>query len=140
MPHANFFEFLADSIDLLKKESSENYLQLASALAGLQASISTGLEKRLVYFDGNQFVVTTDLSNPDIDVVFRNDVIIDLIDGRYSLEKAVLDDAVFVKGTVVMLEKFYSALSIYLQGALRSRSFPFLLANYRRAVSTEDSQ
>jgi hypothetical protein len=138
MPPTDFFGFLTESLDLLDKESRESYLRLVSALGGLRASISTGAKKRLVYFDGDRFVVATDLLNPDIEVVFRDDAVIDLIDGNCSLEQAVLNDAIFVRGAMSILEKFYFALGIYLQCALRSRSFPALLSRYRQAVATEE--
>jgi hypothetical protein len=137
MPQADFFWFLAKSMDALKNESLPSYLRLSKVLEGLRASISAGVKKRLVYFDNGQFFVTSDAEGPNLEIVFRDNAVIDLIDGKYSLEQAVLAEAIFVKGSVATLEKFHSALNLYLNGALRAPSFPRLLSRYRRTIGEQ---
>jgi hypothetical protein len=136
MPPTDFFWFLSQSIDLLEKESSQNYSQLAAELNGLRASISAGEDRRLICFDEGRFFIDADAENHDIEVVCGTHTILELLDGKYSLEQALLDEVLFIKGNVGILGKFSNALSIYCNGALRSPGFLGLLSQYRHAVSS----
>jgi hypothetical protein len=131
---ADFFWFLARSLQLLKKESRENYVRLASELGTLRTSICADAKAQLVYFDSGEFVVAGVSSNADIEVVFESKAVIDLIDGKYSFEESLLRNDIFIKGNVDALERFHSARGIYLNGALRAPSFPMLLLQYRRTL------
>ncbi len=127
----DFFSFLSRSIDLLKVDSGENYLRLATTLNGLSASVSTGGESRRVYFDRRQLVIDETLASSDIEIAFHEQAVLDLIDGKYSLEQSVLNGTIFIRGSVDAIDKFHSALRIYLNGALRSQGFVELLSGYR---------
>ena len=135
MPQDDFFWFLVKSIDILKQESSAHYLQLSRELKGLRAKISTGMKKQFVYFDNGQFFVTSDAAKPDIEVVIADHTVLNLIDGKFSLEQAILTEAIFLKGSIATLEKYRCALAAFLDGALRAPSFIPLLSHYRRTVS-----
>jgi hypothetical protein len=135
MPSADFFSFLSKSIDLLKRESGENYARLAAELKGLRINISASANARLAYFSGGQFVIESDLERADIWLEFEECTILAVIDGKYSLEEAVLGGEIFIRGNVRKMETLHSALAVYLDGALRSPGFPELLADYRRAFS-----
>jgi hypothetical protein len=134
MPPTDFFGFLARSIDLLKQESCENYERIAIELQGVLTSVSTGTNTRLVWFDDGQFAMETNAADADVWIEFEEPAILDLIDGKYSLEQAVIDGGIFIKGNVRTIEEFYTALTAYLNGALRSPGFPALLADYRRTL------
>ena len=134
MPPTDFFGFLARSIDLLKQESCENYERMATELQGVHTSVSTGTNERLIWFDDGQFAMETDPADADVWVEFEEPAILDLIDGKYSLEQAVIGGDIFIKGNVRTIEKFHTALTTYLNGALRSPGFSALLADYRRTL------
>lgn len=135
MPPTDFFGFLARSIDLLKQESCESYERMATELQGVLTSVSTGTNARLVWFDDGQFAMETGPADADIWIEFEESAILDLIDGKHNLEEAVIGGDIFIKGNVRTIEKFYTALTAYLNGALRSPGFLALLTDYRRTLS-----
>jgi hypothetical protein len=132
MGQGDFFWFLEHSMRLLRKEASENYLRMSSY--ELRAGIAVHGNKRVAYFDGSRFIVSGELSNYDIEIVVTDKAVIDLIDARCSLNKALRDDMICLKGKLPVLDKFHSCLGLYLNGALRSPGFPKLLSEYRRMI------
>jgi hypothetical protein len=137
MPYADFFYYLSESLDLLKHESRENYERLAAGLNDLRINICAGRKTRIAYFGEGQFVIEPDGRLADIWLEFDEGTILQVIDGKSSLEEAVLDGAIFIRGDLQKIETLYSALAAYLDGAMRSPGFPALLADYRQAFSSE---
>jgi hypothetical protein len=135
MQRGDFFWFLTNSMTLLKNESPANYFQLCTELGELRARITVGANERVAFFEGGHFTVSRELSRYDIEVGLTDRAVIDVIDAKYSLVKAVRDDAISVKGRLDALERYRLCLGIYLNGALRSQGFPDLLSEYRRIGS-----
>ncbi len=136
MPSADFFSYLSKSLDLLQHESRENYGRLAAGLNDLRINIRAGTRARVAYFGDGQFVIEPAGGHADIWLAFDEGTILHVIDGRSSLEEAVLDGAIFIRGNVQKIETLYSALAAYLDGAMRSPGFPALLADYRQEFSS----
>jgi len=134
MGQGDFFWFLEHSMRLLRKEASEYYFRMSSDLGELRAGIAVHANKRVAYFDGSRFIVSGELSNYDIEIDVTDKAVIDLIDARYSLNKALRDDMICLRGKLAVLDKFNSCLVLYLNGALRSPGFPKLLSEYRRMI------
>ena len=72
----------------------------------------------------------------DIEVALTDRAVLELIDGKCSLQQSVVQGEIHIKGESVVLDRYYRCLSHYLNGALRSASFPTLLSQYRSAVSS----
>jgi hypothetical protein len=136
MPSADFFSYLSKSVDLLQHESCENYGRLAAGLNDLRINIRAGTKARVAHFGDGQFIIEPAGGHADIWLEFDEATILHVIDGRSSLEEAVLDGAIFIRGNVQKIETLYSALAAYLDGAMRSPGFPALLADYRLAFSS----
>jgi hypothetical protein len=134
MGQGDFFWFLERSMRLLKVEAPQNYCQMSSELGELRASIAAAANKRVAYFDGSRFIVSGEPSRCDIEVHLTDKAVIDVIDARYSLNKALREGVISVKGRLDVLDKFHWCLGIYLNGALRSRGFLKLLSEYRRVI------
>jgi hypothetical protein len=135
MPSADFFSYLSKSLDLLQHESHENYGRLAAKLDDLRVNIRAGTKARVAHFGDGQFVIEPAGGHADIWLQFDEGAILHVIDGRSSLEEAVIDGAIFIRGDVHKIETLYSALAAYLDGAMRSPGFPALLSDYRQAFS-----
>jgi hypothetical protein len=135
MDQRDFFWFLGQSMDLLRREAQETYFLMSSKMGQLRAGIAVGSKQQVAYFDHGQFNLSNDLSRSDIEVVLTDMAVIDLIDARQSLDKALLNEVIFVKARLDVLEKFDSCLKIYLYGALRAPGMPKLLLEYRRIAA-----
>lgn len=59
--------------------------------------------------------------------------IVRLADGEVTLEQAIWDNEVHLRGNVEELLAFYQALMIFLHGAVRSPAAPAQLARFRTA-------
>jgi SCP-2 sterol transfer family protein len=135
MVHTDFFWFLSNSIHLLEKESRENFLRLNARLGGLRAKISDGSQTQIVYFDDRRLVVVPFSIHTDIIVTLDAFKILQLLDGKESLQEAVLNKSIFIQGSLKILETYNEALGIYLHGALRSPGFPAILSRFRRSLT-----
>jgi len=71
-----------------------------------------------------------DLSE-DVEVGLDKPILLDLVDGRVTLEDALLEERLRLRGSLDALVEFDEALYIYLGGAVRCPSFPELYAEYR---------
>jgi len=138
---ADFFVFLSASVDLLKTDSPENFLKLTSEMGGLRASVSANGIRKHVYFKGDRLALDDahpeeKSSEPDIEVALTDRAILDLIDGKCSLQQCALSGGIHLKANPPVLEQYHRCLGHYLNGALRSAGFPRLLSQYRSAVSS----
>ncbi|MGW8368093.1 MAG: hypothetical protein ACWGPN_05360 [Gammaproteobacteria bacterium] len=136
MPPDSFFNFLATSVYVLKRDVPQAYASLSQAMSGLRARLSVGAHERVIGFDDGVFRMLGGESEANVDVRFAEQVILDLVDGKVMLEEAILDETLFMRGEVEAIEQFYDALLVYLDGTLRSPAFPILLDHFRRG-STE---
>ena len=136
---ADFFAFLSASVDLLKADSPENFSRLAREMDGLRANVSANGIRKHVYFRGDCLALDEacpEPSEPDIDVALTDRAVLDLIDGKCSLQQSVVQGEIYVRGKPLVLDQYYRALGHYLNGALRSAGFPTLLSQYRSAASS----
>jgi hypothetical protein len=138
---ADFFVFLSSSVDLLKGEAPENFSRLAREMDGLRAGVSANGIRKHVYFRGDRLALDEESAEEeprehDIEVALTDRAILNLIDGKCSLQQSVVQGEIHIKGESVVLNRYYRCLSHYLDGALRSASFPKLLSQYRSAVSS----
>ena len=133
MPAADsFFAFLAQSMRILEKEAPERYASLSLAMGDMQAQLTANGSARIVRFDGSRFVLEREDVKADVDVEFASDTILDLVDGELSLEEAINSEVLWIRGAVEVVENFYDAVLIYIDGAMRSPGFLNLLKEFRR--------
>jgi hypothetical protein len=133
MPAADsFFTFLAQSMRILEQEAPERYASLSLAMGDMQAQLTTNGSARIVRFDGSRFVLEREDIKADVDVEFTSDTILDLVDGELSLEEAIDSEVLWIRGAVEVVEHFYDAVLIYIDGAMRSPGFLNLLKEFRR--------
>jgi len=131
MPERDFFDFLATSMTVLEREAPVGYRALESRLSGLRARLESGGVRRVVSFDRSRFLLGDDSGSPDVDAAFERGVVLELVDGATSLDQAILDDKLRVRGAVEAVERFYDGICLYVDAAVRSPGFVPLLERYR---------
>lgn len=134
MPVTRFFEFLSESMLLLATEVPDHYESLARELFGFRVRITANGIRRDAYFAQSGFQVDGPKGQTDVEIAFDGETVLALIDGETTLEKALLADDIFILGPVEAVERFFSAIVIYVNGSLRSNGFLRLLTDYRNDV------
>lgn len=107
--------------------------QAVCAAAGeLSARLIACGRARVLTFHGSVPVFEPDRA-ADVEVVFDNQVVLDLIDGEVSLEDALCLDRLQIRGTPAAVERLHTALMIYLDGVIRVSECLALLEGFREA-------
>lgn len=134
MPQRDFFAFLATSMSVLERESPAGYRALEKRLSGLRALLTSGGVRRVVAFDRSGLTFGDDSGSTDVEVAFEREVVLELVDGVTSLEQAIVDDKLLVRGGVEAVERFYDGICLYVDAAVRSPGVVPLLEQYRETA------
>ena len=129
--------FLDRSFVIFGREAPGAYGRLCQALAGLRMRVTDG-DAQFALRSEAQCMVSDDAQGDEpILVTIERDTLLALADGAVSIEEALRADGLFVRASVPHAAITFDALSIYLNGAIRCRSFPALLADFRSRHSGE---
>ncbi|WP_437564859.1 hypothetical protein [Sorangium sp. So ce542] len=126
-----FASFLARSLDLIERELPWAYEAMSRALAPREVLIEVDGERVGVACARGAVRVEGAARAPAVECRTTRRAILELIDARSTLLDAVVSDAVSLRGSVDDLLAFHDGLMIYLGGAVRSPSFPWLLKEFR---------
>jgi hypothetical protein len=131
-------EFVGISLEILQVECPPAYERLCQQLAGQNARLLIEGEPLDLVFreDEAKVVPLSDDLTPNTYLETSWQTVLDLADGKMSLDQAVLSNAVAVKGEVATVAHFYDGLHTYLSGAVRCPSFPLLLEHFRHVYDT----
>lgn len=124
--------FIAESLDVLSREHLEAYLGLCRRMAGHEVLLNIDGEAVTLAFTPHQASLLSLPEKPSVTVQTSRRSLLEVIDGQLSLERAVYQETVILQGHVQDVGAFYDGLRVYVQGAVRCPSFPFLLERYRR--------
>jgi hypothetical protein len=108
------------------------YQELCAEAGELSARLVATGDARVLRFHGSIPVLEPDRP-ADVEVVFDNHVILELIDGHVSLEDALFIGRLWIRGTPGAVEQFHAALMFYLNGAIRVSECLELLSHFREA-------
>jgi hypothetical protein len=135
-----FATFLTHSMALLAAEKPAVAARLGALLCDREAVVQVDDERVGIVFPGGVFQLVADVARPFIELRSSRRTILDVVNGRLTLEDAVWGDHLWLRGHLDDLVRFHDALVLYLQGAVRCPSFPWLLDRYRdgRAPSRAD--
>jgi hypothetical protein len=133
MPPREFFTFLHDSLVRLAVEVPEAHRALAAAMGRTRARLVADGDARTIRFDFPYWTIYADDNEADLEVAFDRELVLDLVDGRLTLEEAIYQERLLMRGSIETIERFHDALMIYLEGLLRTSHAPALLAHYRQA-------
>jgi hypothetical protein len=131
MPSADFFSFLRGSLSVLEKEVSEAHCALAAALGGLRARLVADGVACTIWLDSSGWSIYPGPTDVDLEVAFDRRIILDLIDGRIRIHDAIDRDRLRLRGSAEAIERFFTALMIYLEGLMRAPGTMAILKDYR---------
>ena len=134
MPRADFFTFLVRSLWLIAMEQPQAHNALLATLATMQACLHADGVARWIRFDGFSWTIHSGGQYADLDVAFDMQIILDLVDGQFTLEQAIAQERLRVRGSSDVIERFYRALLIYLEALIRSSGATDLLSEFRLSI------
>lgn len=126
-----FATFLAHSMTLLAAEKPPVYARLCALLRDREARVTMDGERLGIAFPGGEFRLVAEVDRPFIELVSTRTTVVAVVDGRLTLEEAVWGGHLELRGHLPDLVRFHDALVLYLHGAVRCPSFPWLLDCYR---------
>ena len=131
MAALEFAAFLELSLRLLARQAPACYARLAGAGAGDAVRFAVeGQPVRLRFVDGRHRIECGEAAAVEV----RSDraTIGAFADGELSLLEAVLAERFSIRGAADAVARFDAALLAFVDGALRSPSFPALFEAFRR--------
>lgn len=137
----SFRAFLARSLDAIGREAPAIHRELCRSLADSVVCLCIDEERMVVLPRHDDLVIRDDVPGVTVELVTDSATLLDLTSGATSFLDAALDERLVVLGGVDEVVRFYEALILYLQGAVRSPSLPWLLGEFersRRALAPED--
>jgi len=106
---------------------------MCRALGTREVLIEVDGEVTVVVCEGEGVRLAATAVAPAVECRTTRAAILDLVDARTTLAGAVMDDQVWLRGSVEDLVAFHDGLMAYLGGAVRSPGFPWLLREFRAA-------
>lgn len=129
-----FASFLARSILVVEREQGRIYERLALSIRDLSVVCEVDGERIRMVSDGKRLRLSEIADGVDVpqNVILRTSrgVIRQLLQGEVTLERAVWNDAVFLKGELEHVLAFYDGLQLYFAAAVRTPAFPLLMRDF----------
>lgn len=116
---------------VLEREMPVVHAELGELLRDREARLEMDGEGLGVSFAAGRFRIVDDAPDPFIDLRSDRRAVLEVIGGELTLEDAVWQERIVLRGELDDLILFHDALMLYLQGAVRCPSFPWLLGCYR---------
>lgn len=132
--------FVERSVEALEREAPRQFKEMCTALSGRRVGIRSGDEAfSLMFYEENVAIVG---QGPADEVLLEVDrgTILQLVDGTLTLEDALRQDHLEVRGNVERVAEFYDGLLIYLSGAVRCPQFRRLLTEFRSTTPYADDE
>ena len=120
-------EIAVDAFDCVRAMDPPTYRRLHDTLKTCVLTVRIDEEQFAIRCRMGTVEVVDDVSQPAVSVSSSIQTILQLIDGSLMLERAVLTDALHVRGTIVAVPNALDALVIFVRGLLGSRRAPGLL-------------
>ena len=127
-----FRTFLARSFDALRREVPEAYSRMCRRLASRAVALRVDEERVAVVFARDEARIVADGRECAVEVRTSRTAVLRVIDARDTLMSAVLADRLVLRGAPRDVLAFHDALMAYVHGAVRARSFPDLLRQFRQ--------
>lgn len=124
--------FIGTSFKILSDEFPAAYFLMSASLNPRRVLLHIDGETVALAFDLRGAQIAASSSAPEVEIDSTKQTILDVIDARLTLNDAVWNDAIRVKGKVEDVAICHEALLTYVRGAVRCPSFPLLLEQFRR--------
>lgn len=140
----SFASFLARSLLVVEREHPRIYVQLALAVRALSVLCEVDGEQISIQSDGERLGLrplsaAQEMELGSVQLRTTRRVIRQLLQGKLTLEGAVWDDDVFLRGELEQVLAFYDGLQFYFAAAVRAPTFPFLLREFLDGREAEDT-
>jgi hypothetical protein len=128
--HGSFERFLRRSLEVLSRELPHGYARVVALLGELRVKIEVDDERLGVVADGRDLSVVPSVLAPSAVARGSAAALRSILEGRQTLDQAILGDAIFLQGSLLSLAAFYETLVAYFNAAVRCPSFAGLLDEY----------
>lgn len=128
---SSFTTLIETSLDVMAHECPEAYQCACQLLDRHEVCLTIDSETVSVRFYSTYAEMLYTPQQPTVYLSSSKSVLLDLVDANYTLEYAITHDLLHIRGKMHELIRFYEALQLYIQGAVRCPSFPALLSDYR---------
>ena len=125
---------VAGALATLRDEYPPLYQRMAERIGERAVQVEVDGEPVTICFDGRDPFGAVDVE-PAVYCATDSQTIVDLADAKRSVEEAIWDRAIILRGGVEDLLAFHEALQAFLHGAVRSPSFPVHLARFRQEAA-----
>jgi hypothetical protein len=131
----SFRQFLQVSFAILHQECLPAYQAMCTLLAHQQVQINVEGELVSLVFEPHKVRLLPEVeAQPSVTLLISRQTLLDLADGRYALQEAILSEAVQLHGNLSQLVLFHEGWLAYMRGAVRCVSFPDLLERFRSST------
>ena len=130
---SSFRSFLVRSLDAIAREAPSCHRALSERLAPGRVRLCIDHERMVVLPHHDRVAIVDDQPGVPVELSTDSVTLLDLTAGATSFLDAALDDRLVVLGDVDAVGRFYEALIVYLQGAVRSPSLSGLLDEFRQS-------
>lgn len=120
MPPPDVFDLMRRSLDTIAAEAPEAAAALSQAIGTSRTRFTTQGRARVFHLTPAGFALDEAPDDAEVEIAFDRSVVLDLAEGRLTLEAALLADRLVARGPVSAVTRLHEALTIYLEGLLRS--------------------
>ena len=120
MPRPDVFDLMTRSLAAIAAEAPQADTALRKAVGPLRTLFSTEGRSRLFHLTPQGFALDEGAQEADVEVGFDRAIVLDLAEGRLTLEEALIADRLHARGQVAAVTRLHEALMIYLEGLLRA--------------------
>jgi hypothetical protein len=127
-----FNQFMEASLVIMRQECPPAYQRMCDLLTPRKVMVMVDAEVITLTFEPRQ-ISWKQAPEPEPAVILRSTrhIIIDLTDGKYTLQQAVMEGRVTVQGSLRDLILFHEGWLTYMRGAVHCPSVPDLLERFR---------
>jgi len=129
----SFRAFLVRSLAAIARDVPALERALAASLAGTLVRLCVDDERMVVASRLDGLAIVDDVPGAIVELATDSATLLDLTSGATSFLDAALAERLVVRGGVDEVVRFYDALILYLQGAVRSPALPWLLGEFERS-------
>jgi hypothetical protein len=130
MPAPDFFGFLSQSLEDIRRDEPKAHRALVRAFGAMRARLVAGGDGSTLQVQDEAWRLDRGYSPAEVEVRFDREATLDLIGGRLALEDAILSERLQIFGSPNKVELFYDALLIYIEALVRSPRNEALLKDY----------
>jgi len=124
-------QFVERSLSALARDAPAFYSRLCATLLGRRLLVRGDGEPFALDFERGIATIEAPDGSEDLYLGIGHRTILALVDGEVTLEEALRQDRLVLRGSLTRVADVFDGLLIYLRGGIRCPSFPQLLSDFR---------